>query len=197
MDEKLNGRQLQAQETKKRIFQSAIVLMAKNGYHGTTIEEICQAANVSIGAFYHHFRAKDDIFSVTYDEADAYFETDVAEMLHAEAPESRVVAFFRIYAEFNQSISLDRIKVLYNSDNRWFIKEGRGMQKVLAAQIVEAQALGLLSSDEEPESITTDLFVLARGIVYDWCLHSCEYDLPSAMQRLIAKMLRGYAVRSR
>jgi AcrR family transcriptional regulator len=193
MGEKMNGRQLQADETKKRIFQSAIELMAKNGYHGTKIGEICQAANVSIGAFYHHFRAKDDIFSVTYDEADAYFETDVAKLLRAEKPEDRIVAFFKIYAEFNQSISLDRIKVLYNGDNRWFIKKGRGMQKVLAAQIAESQSLGLVASDEDAESITTDLFVLARGIVYDWCLHDGEYDLPSAMQRLIVKMLHGYA----
>jgi TetR/AcrR family transcriptional regulator, fatty acid metabolism regulator protein len=194
MDAEMGGRQRQAQETKKRIFQAAIALMAQNGYHGTKVEEICKAAKVSIGAFYHHFQAKDDIFSVTYDEADAYFETDVAEELRTEKPGNRIVAFFRIYAEFNQRMGVDMARVLYNGDNRWFIKRGRGMQNVLAAQIAESQSLGLISSDEAPESITTDLFVLARGIVYDWCLHGGEYDLSIAMQRLIVKMLCGFAM---
>jgi Transcriptional regulator len=189
----MRGRQLQAQETKRRIFQSAIGLMAEKGYHGTKIEEICQAAEVSIGAFYHHFKSKDDIFSVTYEEADAYFEAEVASRLRVMEPCERVLGFFAIYAEFNRSQGLEQCKVLFNADNRWFIKQGRGMQKVLAAQIAECQSLELIDSSEEPESITIELFVLARGVVYDWCLHDGGYDLAAEMRRLVERMLRGYA----
>ncbi len=50
------------EETKKRILQAAQQLFAKNGYDATGVAEICTAAAVSKGAFYHHFPSKQAVF---------------------------------------------------------------------------------------------------------------------------------------
>jgi AcrR family transcriptional regulator len=49
-------------ETRSRILDAALELFAQNGYDATSVAEICQAAKVSKGAFYHHFRTKQSIF---------------------------------------------------------------------------------------------------------------------------------------
>ncbi|MDZ4158497.1 MAG: TetR/AcrR family transcriptional regulator [Anaerolineaceae bacterium] len=48
--------------TRTRILDAAQGLFAQNGYDGTGVAEICAAAGISKGAFYHHFRTKQDVF---------------------------------------------------------------------------------------------------------------------------------------
>jgi AcrR family transcriptional regulator len=54
--------QQRSEETRSHILQSALTLFSKNGYDATSVAEICQAAGVSKGAFYHHFASKHAVF---------------------------------------------------------------------------------------------------------------------------------------
>ena len=47
--------------TKARIFDAAVALIKERGYEATSIPDICLKAEISTGAFYHHFRSKQDI----------------------------------------------------------------------------------------------------------------------------------------
>ncbi len=192
MEQESTGRQRQARETKRRIFEAAMDRMREKGYYGTRIEDVCQAAQVSVGTFYHHYDSKLDIFSFTYAEADEYFENEVAPRLAAEAPERRILAYFDLYAEFNKRMGVDFVKVLYHGDNTWFTKKDRAMQRVLREQIADAQAAGTLDPTISASDLTESLFVLARGAVYDWCIHNGSYDLTESLERLMNRMLKGF-----
>jgi AcrR family transcriptional regulator len=54
--------QKRSQETHNRIIEAALDLFAREGYDATGVAEICQAAGVSKGAFYHHFPTKHAVF---------------------------------------------------------------------------------------------------------------------------------------
>jgi TetR/AcrR family transcriptional repressor of nem operon len=47
--------------TRDRILAAAAQLFALKGYHDTTLEEIRSAAEVTTGAFFHHFGDKEDL----------------------------------------------------------------------------------------------------------------------------------------
>lgn len=49
-------------ETRARILDVALELFARNGYEATGVAEICETANISKGAFYHHFSTKQSVF---------------------------------------------------------------------------------------------------------------------------------------
>jgi len=49
-------------ETRQLILDTSMVLFAQNGYDATSVAEICQEAQVSKGAFYHHFPSKQALF---------------------------------------------------------------------------------------------------------------------------------------
>ncbi len=51
-------------ETQQTILNTALELFSKNGYDATSVAEICTGANISKGAFYHHFPSKQDLFLV-------------------------------------------------------------------------------------------------------------------------------------
>lgn len=54
--------QLRAEETRTRIMAAARESFARLGYDATGVAEICRLANVSKGAFYHHFPTKQAVF---------------------------------------------------------------------------------------------------------------------------------------
>jgi AcrR family transcriptional regulator len=54
--------QSRSESTRGHIIEAATHLFSKTGYDATGVAEICQAAGVSKGAFYHHFPSKQAIF---------------------------------------------------------------------------------------------------------------------------------------
>jgi len=65
------------QETRTRLLDAALRLMAKKGMEGVTINEITEAADVGFGSFYNHFESKEAIYAALIDRV---FE-DYADML--------------------------------------------------------------------------------------------------------------------
>jgi AcrR family transcriptional regulator len=54
--------QNRSEETRARISQTALRLFGEKGYEATGVAEICAGAQVSKGAFYHHFHSKQELF---------------------------------------------------------------------------------------------------------------------------------------
>ena len=82
--QKRTSRQLQAQKTKRKIYNAAVELFNKHGFDNTTIEDISRKAGVSVGAFYHYYPSKTDIYSELYKKIDEYYENTVEEQLKSD-----------------------------------------------------------------------------------------------------------------
>src|ERR1043165_5961926 len=59
--------QQRSEETRARIVESAIKLFSSRGYNTASVDEICEAAGISKGAFYHHFESKQALFLALLD----------------------------------------------------------------------------------------------------------------------------------
>jgi TetR/AcrR family transcriptional repressor of nem operon len=44
-----------------RLLDAALRVIREKGYHATTVDELCAAAGVTKGAFFHHFKTKEDL----------------------------------------------------------------------------------------------------------------------------------------
>lgn len=54
--------QERGEETHRKILDTALELFSRQGYNAAGVAEICQAAGISKGAFYHHFPSKQALF---------------------------------------------------------------------------------------------------------------------------------------
>ena len=47
--------------TRDKLLTSAVRLVRESGYDATTVDELCREAGVTKGAFFHHFKSKDEL----------------------------------------------------------------------------------------------------------------------------------------
>lgn len=185
---KFTSRQLQAQKTKRRIYNAAVDLFSKQGFDNTTIEDISRKADVSVGAFYHYYSSKTEIYSELYKKIDVYYENTVAGQLVQEDFYDNIILYFKRYAEYINARGVDTVKQLFNTQNVLFLDKSRYKYKLLAEVLKKGEEQKLLTSDLSLDEIEEFLMVVSRGAVYDWLLHNGDYDLEGKMVKYISEM---------
>ncbi len=59
--------QQRSEETRSKIISSAIKLFSTRGFNAASVDDICKDAEISKGAFYHHFESKQALFLALLD----------------------------------------------------------------------------------------------------------------------------------
>jgi AcrR family transcriptional regulator len=188
---KMTSRAKQAEATKNKIYECGVELIRRYGFDQVTVEQISSESGVSVGTYYYYFESKFELFSEIYKRADEYFKTHVEGKLEAKDSLGQVIEFFDRYSEFNAANGIEMVKKLYTADNKMFINKGRAMQNILQAIVEDGQGKGEVTSLLLAEEITNILFVAARGVVYDWCLHDGNIDLKEDMKKTITVITKG------
>ena len=63
------------EHTREALVQAAVELFGDRGFHATSVRELVSAANLTKGAFYHHFDSKEEVLHVVHDAfIDAHLE---------------------------------------------------------------------------------------------------------------------------
>jgi TetR/AcrR family transcriptional regulator, transcriptional repressor for nem operon len=69
------------QSAREKILAAAVAVIRTKGYAATTVDDLCAKAGVTKGAFFHHFRSKDDLAV-----AAAGYWSETTDGLFARAP---------------------------------------------------------------------------------------------------------------
>lgn len=187
---KLTKRARQAISSKNKIYKCGVSLIRKYGFDAVTIEQIAKKAGVSVGTYYYYFQSKMELLKEIFNKADRYFLEEVEGHLKVNSCKEQIVEYFDRYAEYTLTDGIELIKKLYTSENKLFIVEGRGMQNALTNILRAGQEKNEIHRGRPPEEITKMLFVVARGVIFDWCLYDGEIDLKAEMKDIIEAMTR-------
>lgn len=87
-------------DSRGRMIEVAIGAFRQKGYSDTTVDDICAAAGVSKGSFFHHFKSKEDLALASIDHWNAFTGAvfDGAAYQQLDDPLDRVLGYvdFRI-----------------------------------------------------------------------------------------------------
>src|SRR5689334_20966368 len=75
-------------ETRGRLLDAALQVFAAKGWGQVRIEEICDAAGYTRGAFYSNFGSLEELFFALYDERAELIAAQVADALAAPDPDT-------------------------------------------------------------------------------------------------------------
>ena len=85
----------QSLPTRDRLIQAAAELMMRQSYSTVSVDEICKAADIKKGTFYHHFPSKVELALATFDQIWAECRNDLVACINdtSKTPEQRLQAF--------------------------------------------------------------------------------------------------------
>ncbi len=113
----MSGR-LPGPERKRQLLAVARQVLAKNGYHETTMSEIAAAAGVTKPVLYQHYRSKRDLYRHVLEDVGARLESTVVQAaVDTNSPRERAESGIRAYAEFVED-DLDGFHLLFSGANR-------------------------------------------------------------------------------
>ena len=86
---------------RRRLLDAAIDVIRRQGYHATTVDDLCTAAGVTKGAFFHHFDSKDALAVAAADHWSATTGAMFAEAEYhrADTPTGRVLGYIDLRAD--------------------------------------------------------------------------------------------------
>lgn len=188
--DKQTNRQIQAQQTKDKVYQVAIHLFETKGFENITVDEICKVANVSTGTFYNVFKTKYEILDRIFELADIYFTEVVNDKIKDLDYHDAIRLFFDYYADYTLERGLTFTKQLYSVRNNLFAKDNRPMVQVLNNVVQNAINKKELNSSLSSDEIVQFLFVCVRGVVYDWCLRDGKFDLKNRIHEYVTRLIQ-------
>ncbi|MGW6395704.1 TetR/AcrR family transcriptional regulator [Streptomyces sp. NPDC055103] len=134
--------------TRAALLKAALEAFAEHGFHATTIEQICERAGYTRGAYYSNFASKEELFLALFDEhsdrtvrrladaidaltAEEYTLTRLAELAARIEPDER--DWYLVTTEFTLQAIRDRQAawVLARHDERLRAEIARGLTLVL------------------------------------------------------------------
>jgi AcrR family transcriptional regulator len=176
-------RKEQAEETRQRIYTSAIELMEQKGFGNFTIADISKKAGVSVGAFYQYFDSKNDILAEIFYRADDYFSTYVVNSFSKRSAPEQIIEYFDHYAKFNIDCGVETTQQIFNPMIKFFIEDRRPMLEILEDLVRKGQERNEIREDTDAKELVEYLISMARGIVFEWSLYDGNYDLEARMHK--------------
>ncbi|ACO29085.1 MULTISPECIES: TetR/AcrR family transcriptional regulator [Bacillus] len=186
----LTKRKQQALLTQSNIFLVFLNLTKEKKFENITIEDICKKANVSVGTFYHYFSSKEDIYKKLFQQIEENLHVELENIAQHATAQRTILNFFQCIAEYTTKLEL-HINLLNDYNKRIFTYQPSLIYKTLNDFVYKGQLEKELTNDMSVEEITTYLFIIARGLILDWCVADREYSLEQRMDTYIQLALKS------
>jgi TetR/AcrR family transcriptional repressor of nem operon len=189
-------------DARDRIISTAARLFLERSYHGVGVEELCAAADVRKGSFYHYFSSKTELAKAVIDLHAHAFQARLAggpgatpaETLHA-IPDAIGAIQTAFYAQFGRSVGCpfgNMAAELSTTDEPVRIHLAArlaALENQLATTCREAAALKMLRDGVDPDQLARALFAQYQGLILLTKLHGASV---SALAPALHEFLDGY-----
>jgi TetR/AcrR family transcriptional regulator, cholesterol catabolism regulator len=174
----LGRRERKKEETKRRIYVSALELFHRKGFEHTTVDEITERADVAKGTFFNYFPHKESVLSYLSEEWLKRVEELAAKP--SESAADRITSLFTaVAAAYGENRALTHLVVTAGMEQMFcptpMPSRSRFVSLVNAA-IAEGQAGGEFRGDLPPESIFLALGAAFMGTLFWWAGHGHPGD---------------------
>lgn len=163
----------QSNQTKKKIMEVARYLAIDKGLDNMTIRDICHAANISIGAFYHHYSSKQELVNESFMIYDELLENNRTKY-NLENPLESLKAILldqtAFVVSFDKQLVIEYYKSILLSMNKQAVSWERFYYRHVLDCTKKAVSDGLIKDGFTPEYVASFFIKFVRGNIINWCL---------------------------
>ena len=201
----VSPRQKKSQQTWDSILKATVKLMKKYNYDSLTVRNICDAAGVSTGTFYHHFTSKENL--LTYYLTDDFLSyatgrfTVISEAADTN-PCDKAIAIYVCCAEYAEVKGVEFISGFYSPKNKSLLPPGtnKDTKNVSAFTPIFEKTLdyfalgqkeGLITEELSSYDISYDMCMLFNGLIYGWCISGATLNLQPYVKKMLGMYLNN------
>ena len=173
--------------TEERLLKNAMRLFLEKGYHGTSIDNIAQAAGLTKGALYWHFESKEDLLKRIMKE----FENRFLDGLIQAVREVRggvldkIEKYFRYNAAFSYynrelcvsftTLAAELVGAHHGSEPE-FRRIYRRYQEFLSTLILQGKKEKAFKKEFNPDLAALTIIAFHDGVLIRWFMNRDEID---------------------
>ncbi len=187
-----------AKNTKSRIVTAAWQLFYRQGYEGTTIEEIVELSGTSKGSFYHYFGGKDELLNTLSYVFDQKYEELIPLLDPAQDPVEKLIFLNKeLFQMIDNTIPLELLSRLFaaqlvSKGDRQLFDTNRTYYRLIRQLAIEGIDKGIFRKELTANEIVKAYSMFERGLMYDWCICNGDYSLCNYSQSILPVFLRGF-----
>jgi AcrR family transcriptional regulator len=191
--------QQRSEETRGRILDAAVRKFAVAGYDAASVDDICNEAGVSKGAFYHHFPTKQSVFLALMNGWLGMIDTGLEAVRMKTVPETLIQMTDMLPGVF--SAAEDRLPMFLEfwlqasrDEKVWkaIIAPYHHYQEHFSKLIEEGMAEGTLKSID-PQLAAQVIVSLAVGLVLQGVLDPHSADWANVAKQSMQLLMNGMA----
>ncbi|HKL59809.1 MAG TPA: TetR/AcrR family transcriptional regulator [Sphaerochaeta sp.] len=184
MAKKLINGKTKAEQTKQRIFESALALFTKKGFENVSVEQITKNAGTSKGNFYTYFSTKSDIIVQQFLTIDAYYRSTEKIVLEEETCSQMLLKFTELQLTYVRDvIGCATLKILYanqvlqEGSDKVITDRNRFWHSFICTIIESGQRKGEFIQTVDSKFLAISFNRAIRGLFLDWNISSASFDL--------------------
>ena len=185
-------------DNKQKIIDTTIELIKTHGADFLTVRNVCQAAEVATGTFYHYFRNKDDLLM--------YFIRDISfDKCELKTPlddiSGRVCELYMNLIGRYMELGRDFMRNFYTTGNQALsaymgvtdgkFADGTVMERC-ERELLLAQENGIIKKNADAHILSADICTIVKGCVFEWCLSDEDMEITAILDRIIGSYIQNH-----
>lgn len=205
MRKKVSRRKLQSENTKQLLYDHATKLFKEKGYYNVTIEEITEAAGVSVGAFYHHFSSKGDLILLWADDLDQKYSDFYTQIKSnpkyknaLDKIKGMIFYCLEIYSFWGQEFTGVSYSYMMKEPKvcARMLNPERSYFKIIDELVGEGKLDGSIRQDIDNKQMVKDIVMVSRGTILDWCINGGTQNIIERSTTFINSFMDGIAAKA-
>ncbi len=192
----------QPPNTEERILQEAMRLFLERGYHGTSIDDITQAAGLTKGALYWHFRSKEDLLKRIIKEFEERFLNALIRTVgdvkgSALDKFEKYIRFNSAFAYYHRELCVSfetlagELTGAHHRIESEFRRIYKKYQKFLSDLILQGKREKVFKRELHPDLTSLALMAFHYGVLVHWSRNREEIDGEAFVNTFKRIMLQG------
>ncbi|NJC72258.1 TetR family transcriptional regulator [Planosporangium thailandense] len=186
-----DGRNRRRANTRQRLYESAVELIAEQGFTATTVDDIAERAGVAKGTVYYNFPSKTALFEELLRHGVGLLTADFRAAVAGRAPREAVAALVRAQLEYIQryrSFAQLLLSEMWRTNREW-----QQTLRLLRAEAIDVIAAALqagvdsgdFAADLDVRLAASALFGVGLVVALDWLMFQPDRDIDDVERALL------------
>lgn len=192
----MDGRSRRREDTRQRLYEAAVDLIAEQGFSATTVDDIALRARVAKGTVYYNFKSKSELFEALLRHGIGLLTEEFRAAVAGLPPREAVAALIRTQLEYirrYQSFAQLLLAEMWRTNREWqptLILLREQVIGVIAETVQAGVDSGDLPADLDVRVASSALFGVGLVAAVDWLVFTPERSIEDVQESLLSIVRR-------